>query len=120
MAKEDDRLLDGPAVEIEAVRKIPMLSPVLHRYARGEGDKQDKITKRERQYNIHAVTEAGDNERGNYEENSDSETVCNSFAVEKSDCANKEVTKEARIIIWSAADGEFLPVVKGDPDRFRH
>src|ERR1700747_1889368 len=107
MAKEDDRLLDGPAVEIEAIRKIPMLSPVLHRYARGEGDKQDKKTERERQYNIQAATEAGDNERGNHEENCDSGTVRNSFAVEKSDCANKEVTKKARIIIWSAPNGEF-------------
>src|SRR5215469_6732715 len=111
MAKEDDRLLDRPAVKVEAIRKIPMLSPVLQRYVRGEGDKQDKITKREWQYNIHPVTEAGDNERGNHEENSDFGTVRNSFAGEKSDCTNKEVTKEAWIIIWSAADGEFLPVV---------
>ena len=48
-------MLDGPAVKIETIRKIPMLSPVLQGYALGESDEQDKITKRERQYNIHAV-----------------------------------------------------------------
>lgn len=82
-----------------------------------EGDKEKKITKREREKQVHVMAEASDNERGNEEESSDSGTVCDAFAIEKSECANEEVAKEARIIIWSAPDGEFPPVIKREPGR---
>jgi hypothetical protein len=110
-------LLDGPAVQVETIRKVPMLSPAMQVDARVKGDKENKITKRQREKQIQVLAEAGYNERGNQEESSDSRNVYDAFPVEKSKCANEEVAKEARIIIWSAPDWEFLPVVKREAGR---
>lgn len=110
-------MLDRPAVKVETIRKVPMLSPAMQVDARAEGDKEKKIAKRQREKQVHLMAEAGYNERGNQEESSDSRTVCDAFAVEKSECANEEVAKEARIIIWRAPDGEFSPVIKQETGR---
>lgn len=109
--------MDWPAVKVETIREVPMLSPAMQADARVKGDKENKITKRQREKQVQVMAKAGDNERGNQEESSDSRTVCDAFAVEKSKCANEEIAKEARIIIWRAPDGEFSPVIKQETGR---
>src|SRR6266513_479892 len=64
-AKENERLLNRPAVKVETVRKIPMLTPVVQTDARVESDKEQKITERKREQDLQIMAEAGDNERGN-------------------------------------------------------
>jgi hypothetical protein len=94
-----------------------MLRPAAQVDARVESYKEEKITEREREEDVQVMADAGDNERGNEEESRDSGTVRNAFAIKKSECGNEEVAKEARIVIWSAPDREFLPVVKREPGR---